>query len=161
MVRSIEFPGIGSKYEVETRKGDKIAVVFLLSGKIQLYLLERGYDKPCVVDLTAYEARRLGSILSGAIFESEEESIEVAFSALADLRIGVHTYKVGKELAGKTIEELDLRRRTGVTLIAISRKGKNIINPPPSTRLEEGDIIVVIGEHDQIKAFEELILKRE
>jgi TrkA domain protein len=158
-MRSIKLPGIGSKYEIETSDG-KVAVVFLRTGGIQLYVLERGCDKPCVANLTPHEARRLGSVLAGAIFESEEESVEVAFSALADLRIGVHTYRVGKELAGKTIEELDLRRRTGVTIIAISRKGKNIVNPHPSTRLEEGDVIVVIGEHDQIKRFEELILRR-
>ncbi len=104
------------------------------------------------------EARRLGSVLYGVIFKSDKEAVEVAFSALADLRISVHTYVVGKNLAGKSIEELDLRRRTGVTLIAVSRKGKNIVNPPPSLRFEEGDIIVVIGEHDQIKSFEHEIL---
>ena len=80
--------------------------------------------------------------------------------ALSDLRIGVHTYVVPKGLAGKTIEELDLRRKTGITIIAISKKGKNIINPHPSTKLEEGDVIVVIGEHDQIEKFERLILGR-
>jgi len=114
-----------------------------------------------MISLTPDEARRLGSILIGAIFETKEEAVEVVFSTLSDLRITVHTYRIPKHLHGKTIEELKIRRVTGATIIAISKKDRNIINPPPSTKLEEGDIIVVIGEHDQIKRFEELILSRE
>ncbi|AEA46714.1 cation:proton antiporter regulatory subunit [Archaeoglobus veneficus] len=159
MVRSIDLSGVGSKYELETEKGDRIAIVYLLSGETQLYLLEKGCDKPCVVELTPYEARRLGSILTGAIFETEKESVEIEFSGgLSDLKITVHTYVVGKNLAGKSIKDLAIRTKTGVTIIAISRKGKNIINPPPTMKLEEGDVIVVIGEHDQIKTFEREIL---
>ncbi|WP_456327786.1 cation:proton antiporter regulatory subunit [Archaeoglobus sp.] len=158
-MRSVELPGIGTKYEIDGLDG-KIAIVFLENNNIQVYVLEKSCDKPCVVTLTPKDAVRLGNILTGAIFESKEEFVEVVFSALADLRIGVHTYIVPKSLAGKTIEELDLRRKTGVTIIAISREGKNIVNPSPSTELKEGDVIVVIGEHDQIEKFEKLILGR-
>ncbi|WP_290595912.1 MULTISPECIES: cation:proton antiporter regulatory subunit [unclassified Archaeoglobus] len=155
----VELPGVGTKYEIDTA-GGRIAVVFLEGGEIQLYILERGCEKPCVVNLTNVEARRLGSILSGAIFEREEEGVEVAFPQISELRITVHTYTVSKSIAGKTIEELKIRKNTGVTIIAISKEDRNIISPSPSTRLEEGDIIVVIGEHDQIRRFEELILGR-
>ena len=158
-MRSIELPGIGSKYEIDGLDG-KIAIVFLENNNIQVYVLERDCDKPCVVTLSSKDAVRLGSILTGAIFESKEEFVEVVFSALADLRIGVHTYIVPKNLAGRSIEELDLRRKTGVTIIAISREGKNIVNPPPSIELRESDVIVVIGEHYQIEKFEKLILGR-
>ncbi|HIP62600.1 MAG TPA: potassium transporter TrkA [Archaeoglobus profundus] len=155
----MELPGVGTKYEICTSEG-KIAIIFLESGDIQLYILEKGCDKPCMINLTPEEARRLGSILIGAIFESKEEAVEVVFSTLSDLRIAVHTYRIPKYLHGKTIEELKIRRVTGATIIAISKKDRNIINPPPSTKFEEGDIIVVIGEHDQIRRFEELILRR-
>ncbi len=156
--RSIELPNVGTKYELETEEKDKIAIIFLKTGKIQFYILSKECDEPYVVNLTPAEARRLGNILTGAIFESMEESVEIAFSALADLRILVHTYKVGKNIAGKSIEELEIRKKTGVTIIAVSRKGKNIVSPPPSFVFEEGDIIVAIGEHDQIRAFEKEIL---
>ncbi|HIP57865.1 MAG TPA: hypothetical protein EYH00_00960 [Archaeoglobus profundus] len=85
----------------------------------------------------------------------------IVFSTLSDLRITVHTYRIPKHLHGKTIEELKVRRVTRVTIIAISKEDRNIINPPPSTKLEEGDMIGVIGEHDQIKRLEEMILSRE
>lgn len=158
-MNEIDLPGIGLKYEIDGLDG-KIAIVFLDSNDVQIYVLERGCDEPCVVTLNPKDAVRLGSILAGAIFESREELVEVAFSALADLRIVVHTYIAPKSLTGRTIGELEIRRKTGVTIIAVSREGKNIINPPPSTELREGDVIVVIGERDQIDKFERLILGR-
>ena len=67
--------------------------------------LRRGRDSPSAAELTAAEARRLGSLLSGAIIEAEKEAVEIAFSALSDLRIRVHTYVIKKHLAGRSISE--------------------------------------------------------
>ena len=72
----MELPGVGTKYEICTAEG-KIAIIFLERGGIQLYILEKGCDRPCVINLTPDEARRIGSILIGAIFESKEEAVEV------------------------------------------------------------------------------------
>jgi TrkA domain protein len=91
--------------------------------------------------------------------ESEKEGVEIAFSALSYLRISIHTYTIGKQFAGKSIGDLQIRTRTGVTIVAVSRGEKNIINPPPSLVFEEGDSVVAIGESDQLKRFEEQILE--
>ena len=56
--------------------------------------------------MTPVEARRLGNILTGAIIEADQESVEVAFSALADLRVTLHSYIIPKAIAGKAIEDL-------------------------------------------------------
>jgi TrkA domain protein len=157
-IKSIELPGIGTKYEIETEKGDKVAVVFMDTGGIQLYILEKGKEAPSAAELNSWEARRLGSILTGAVIEPEEEAVEIAFSALSDLRISIHTYIIGRKLEGKSIGELAIRRKTGVTIIAVAREGRNVVNPPPSFTFEEGDIVVAIGEHHQLKAFESEIL---
>ncbi len=156
--KSIELPGIGTKYEIETEKGDKVAVIFMDTGSIQLYILERGKETPSVVELNSREASRLGSILTGAIIEPEKEAVEVAFSALSDLRISVHTYIIGKNLKGKSIGELAIRRRTGVTIVAVARKGRNFVNPSPDFVFEEGDVVVAIGEIHQLEKFEREIL---
>jgi len=61
-------------------------------------------------------------------------------------------------MVGKSIEDSGIRKRTGVTIIALSRKGRSIISPPPETVFEEGDLIVAIGEREQIKVCEREIL---
>jgi TrkA domain protein len=157
-VRCIELPGIGTKYELETEKGDRVAIIFLGSRKFQLYVLEKGKASPSAAELTAAEARRLGSLLSGAIIEAEKEAVEIAFSTLSDLRIRVHTYVIKRNLAGRSIAELQVRTKTGATVVAVSRAGKNIINPLPSFTFDDGDIVVAIGDTDQLEEFEHRIL---
>ena len=151
IMRISELPEIGTKYEIESPKGDKVAVIFLTTGEIEIYILESGAEKPAVTRLTSEEARRLGSVLTGAMLTIEHEDVEVSFSEISDLRINIHVCPVTKGVVGKSIEDLAIRKRTGVTIIALSRKGESIISPPPKTVLEEGDLIVVIGESEQIK----------
>jgi TrkA domain protein len=157
-LRSLNLPGVGTKYEFETDKGDIVAIFFTKSGSIQMYTLQKGCRTPSAAELTPVEARRLGNILTGAIIEADQESVEVAFSALADLRITIHTYLVPESIAGKTIEDLRIRAKTGATVIAVCRKDRNNINPPPSFVFEAGDAVLVIGETDQLKLFEHEIM---
>lgn len=153
-LRSINLPGIGTKYELETDKGDVLAIFFLKNGNIQMYTLPHDATAPSVAELNPAEARRIGTILSGAIMEADKESVEIAFSALSDLRLSVHTYFIGENMAGKCIEDLQIRAKTGVTIIAVSRGEHNTINPPPGFIFKAGDAVVAIGESDQLKRFE-------
>ncbi len=48
---------------------------------------------------------------------------------------------------GKTFRELDLRARTGVTVVAVTRAGKPVPNPDPDFKLAAGDVLVLVGAH--------------
>ncbi|MCS6960473.1 MAG: TrkA family potassium uptake protein [Pseudanabaenaceae cyanobacterium SKYGB_i_bin29] len=52
---------------------------------------------------------------------------------------------------GKTLLELNLRRRYGVSVLAVSRDGKFEINPDPNVKLQAGSAIVVIGKNKDIQ----------
>jgi K+:H+ antiporter len=56
----------------------------------------------------------------------------------------------GCEAAGKTLEELDLRNRTGVIILTIVRDEQPIPTPEASTRLEAEDLVVLYGPHAAI-----------
>jgi monovalent cation:H+ antiporter-2, CPA2 family len=59
---------------------------------------------------------------------------------------------------GKTIADLKLRTRTGVSIIAITRDGQTQINPGPDSKLQAGDILVLLGGTKQIdRAIEEIV----
>jgi CPA2 family monovalent cation:H+ antiporter-2 len=51
---------------------------------------------------------------------------------------------------GRTIRELDLRARTGLTIVAVTRAGRPTTNPSPDFRLEAGDVLVLVGTHQQL-----------
>jgi TrkA domain protein len=63
----------------------------------------------------------------------------------------------GSKFIDKTIAELEIRRKTGVSVVAIDRQGKLIPTPDPfKEKILPGDILVVIGTRQQLKSFLEL-----
>lgn len=58
---------------------------------------------------------------------------------------------VPQEFHGKTIEELQLRKRYGLNVLAIGNGDKFIINPTPEQRLYQGSAMVVIGANKSIE----------
>lgn len=61
-------------------------------------------------------------------------------------------YQVGAEslAAGRTLADLHLRRRTGASVIAVVRGERSYPNPSPEIDLENGDVLVLVGNHQQI-----------
>jgi trk system potassium uptake protein len=57
---------------------------------------------------------------------------------------------VPEKFDGKTIADLDLRRRYGLNLLAVGRADKFEINPQPNERLKNGEVMVVIGSNKDI-----------
>jgi CPA2 family monovalent cation:H+ antiporter-2 len=57
----------------------------------------------------------------------------------------------GDRAAGKTLAELDLRRTTGATVIAVVRGSQTEINPGADFRPDVEDIVVLLGSPEQIE----------
>jgi CPA2 family monovalent cation:H+ antiporter-2 len=60
-------------------------------------------------------------------------------------------------VAGLRIRELQLRTRSGASIVGIDRNGENVINPGPDEELRAGDQILLLGSTDQIAAAERLL----
>lgn len=58
-------------------------------------------------------------------------------------------------LNGRTLEELRIRSRTGVSIVAIIHDGALVSNPDGHARLEAGDLVAVLGTREQIARFEQ------
>jgi K+/H+ antiporter YhaU regulatory subunit KhtT len=58
------------------------------------------------------------------------------------------------EIAGKTISELNIRRLTGATILAIERAGMTVAHPDPEFPLAPGDRLHVTGTCAQLGCFE-------
>ena len=54
--------------------------------------------------------------------------------------------------AGKLIRELQLRTRTGASIVGIERNGASVINPGPDDELLPGDRVLLIGTAPQLAA---------
>jgi CPA2 family monovalent cation:H+ antiporter-2 len=68
----------------------------------------------------------------------------------------VETFLVGSgsPADGKTLKSLDLRRKTGATVIAVVRGEKTFKSPPPELKIADGDTLVLVASHaDMDRAF--------
>lgn len=85
----------------------------------------------------------------------------VQMSEIADALAGAstETLVVGADstAVGKTIGELELRSKTGATVIAVVRDGQTEINPGPQLRIQSEDVLVMLGSPSQIdRALEQM-----
>jgi hypothetical protein len=55
----------------------------------------------------------------------------------------------GSPSAGKTISDLKLRTRAGVTIVSVERGAEVVLNPPLTQTLEAGDLLVVLGTAEE------------
>jgi len=51
----------------------------------------------------------------------------------------------GSTGAGKTLQDLNLRQRHGIQVLAIKRMGKYLANPTPVEPIQDGDVLVMVG----------------
>jgi CPA2 family monovalent cation:H+ antiporter-2 len=58
---------------------------------------------------------------------------------------------------GRTLAELDVRQRTGATVLAIQRQGADLVLPTGQERLRAGDLLAVSGRSDAVRAAETLL----
>jgi monovalent cation:H+ antiporter-2, CPA2 family len=92
--------------------------------------------------------------------QSQRSSIQVSRelkAAAQDMNSKWYPLPIDSPLIGMTLEESNLRRLTGVSLMAIQREdGEEIDYPDGKTLLDQGDRLLVVGEADEFAAFDEL-----
>ena len=67
------------------------------------------------------------------------------------------TVTAGSNAVGKDIRSLDIRAKTGASVVGVERNGEKSRNPGPTWIFAEGDIVAAIGEPAQLEAFRELM----
>jgi len=51
---------------------------------------------------------------------------------------------------GRSLAEIDLRNRTGVTVIGVIRQERTIYSPAGSFRIEQGDTLMLLGSSEDM-----------
>ena len=65
----------------------------------------------------------------------------------------------GSGAIGRTLDEINLEQ-LGCEVSAIRRRGIRAVEPAPETRLEQGDVVVVLGTPEAVSAAEERLLQK-
>lgn len=70
---------------------------------------------------------------------------------LTDVELDTCRIEAVSPALGKSIGQLSIRPRTGASVIALTRRGVTESNPKEKVRLEEGDVVSLLGSRDQIR----------
>lgn len=159
-IRETPLPSIGHKFDIRTRSGDKLVVIVHDDGRREMYhFFHNDPDESIsMITLDDGEARQLSAIIGGLAYKPKAlESMEVA---LDDLIIEWYKIEPNGWCVGKTIGELNIRQKTGATIMAIiDSDHTKKVNPGAEQVIQAGTTIVVMGERQQIQAFKTLVLK--
>jgi monovalent cation:H+ antiporter-2, CPA2 family len=83
--------------------------------------------------------------------EGEREVSQAVLDILAEGATDIYRVVAPAYCPGKTLAELALRQRTGVSVIAVVREDVSHPAPDGDFRLQEGDFIVLHGGHAQVE----------
>lgn len=72
-------------------------------------------------------------------------------SCLPDLEITPLRIEDASPVVGKTLQETEMRKKYGVTLLAVNRNSRIISNPAPDLAFANGDILFVVGDTKSIQ----------
>lgn len=92
----------------------------------------------------------IASHMLARIIKSEEEDLALLYEDVDLIKFTVTEKSI---LAGKSLDKINLPARFGCTVVAVDRDGKAIAGPGPELVLEEGDVLAIIGESEEIDSF--------
>jgi len=106
--------------------------------------------------------RATGGLIAEALARQRSGMDTTAINRVRELMPGIGvltpiTIESGSHGEGRTLAELDVRGRTGATVVALCRGEERIENPPGSQRLLAGDLLALTGSEASIEAAGDLL----
>jgi trk system potassium uptake protein len=132
-----------------------------------LLLKEMGVKKVVSKAVNELQARVLEKVGADLVVRPERDMAVRVARSLASRNVVdmlelspaylVEEVSVGPKLSGRSLSDLDLRTRFGVNVLLIKRDSQLLITPTPETQLQEGDVLVVVGEKQGLARLESVL----
>ena len=162
---NLEAIGIGEVDVAVVSLGERLDASILVT----LYLKEMGVKRIVVKALSEDHAKVLTTIgATDVVFPERDMALRVAerlsTPTVLDQMEFMEGYSVvemeaPKILHGMALRDADIRNRYGLSVVLIKRKGpggKVIVAPKAADVIEEGDVLVLLGEDAMIEKFKKL-----
>ena len=159
-ISEVFLPGVGRKFQVETLTGDRLVIVIHDDGTRELYHFTRGNMERAasVLRLSDGEARQIAGIVGGLTYVPR--NLPMAEVILGDLVLEWFTLERGAACIGRTIRDLEIRSRTGASIVSIIEPDQTKrTNPEADTVLNQGATLIAAGDRSTISALKRLLVE--
>ena len=89
--------------------------------------------------------------------DASESAADDAGFALPGAGLARQTVAVNSPAVGETVVSLNIRKKTGVNVVAVERGGVRVANFGPAFVFAPGDVLMVTGDAAQLKALQDLV----
>lgn len=154
MIEETRLPGVGVRHDFRTRSGRRIGVITHRGGDRDLLIYDEDDPDACraTVRLEEADLHAMADLLGASHVRDRVEAIHHSVEGLTIDWIPITETSAARNA---TIGDTQLRRRTGVSIVAVVRGDDTLPSPGPDNRLTAGDTAVVVGTPEGIgRAFE-------
>jgi CPA2 family monovalent cation:H+ antiporter-2 len=129
-----------------------VASLLLVAAIIFFKLLSKKLEK----SYQWFENRLVKNLREKSIRRTRYEELAPWDTHLVEVHVGAHS-----DLAGKTLQELQLRQRYGLNIVAIYRGAETLLAPRGEQFIQCFDKLIVLGNDDQIETLRTQAKKEE
>lgn len=129
-------------------------------------LQQMGISRIIARAVNVLHARVLLSVGAHEVINPEEEMgkrlatrlVQPTIKEMFDLgSANLAEVEVAEQFVGRSLKDLDMRNRYGVTVMALRRDQEIIPNPPAAEKLLVGDVMIVLGSPDSVRRVASLV----
>ena len=155
-VTETELPGFGVRYEFTTADGRQLGVIVHRSGRRDLLVYDEDDPDRCAetVGLDAESEQLLAELLGGTKVTQRLTEVQQRVQGLAIEWIPL---PAGSAAVGRTIGDLEIRTRTGSSVVAIVHEDQATPAPGPEHAFLADDVVVAVGTSEGITQLRTLL----
>ena len=146
-------PGVGVRYELRTRAGERVGIVVQREGGAELAVYDpRDPDRArSVLRLDAEEVDAVADVLGAPRLAQRFADLSKEVPGLESGRFPIPP---GSPFAGLPLGDTRARTLTGCSIVAIVRDTDVVPSPGPDDVLQPGDVLVAIGSRAGLEKLE-------
>ncbi|MGY1634942.1 cation:proton antiporter regulatory subunit [Geodermatophilus sp. SYSU D01186] len=146
-------PGVGVRYQLQTRAGDLLAIVIRREGAAEVAVYDRRDPDRArsVLRLDAEEVDAVADVLGAPRLTQRFADLS---REVPGLESGHFPIPPGSPFADRPLGDTRARTLTGCSVVAIVRDTDVVPSPGPADLLRAGDVLVAIGSQTGLEQLE-------
>jgi TrkA domain protein len=155
-VRETKLPGVGVRHEFTSHDGTVVGVVQHHDGRSDVVVYDTADPDVCtsMLHLDSVDTRTLARLLGASEISEGMREAQAQIEGLVFEWIKVPP---SSSFAGTSIQDGQLRTRTGSSVVAVLRAEQSVPAPDSNFVIESDDTVVAVGTADGLAALRDIL----